>query len=180
MFPVPLDSVTALRYVDDLLVISSMLCGHCLEKYVVELYPWKISFSSASKHDGSDHYHRWLDFIVGFRGTCCKLNKSNPNSQWIWSDGQRERFSILPWCGKGTVMLQHMRSHYINCVYQFAGLRLPVRTQFMQLMGIILEFRLLGYPKKFIVGLCVSHFSQASRLVAKVTRKWLAVAESAK
>ena len=77
-------------------------------------------------------------------------------------------------------MLQHMRSHYINCVYQFAGLRLPVRTQFVQLLGIILEFRLLGNPKKFVVGLCVSHFSQASRLVAKVTRKWLAVAESAK
>ena len=99
-FPIHMDSVTALRYVDDLLVISSALCGDCLKAYISTLYPWKISFSSCSTHDGKDHYHRWLDYVVGFRGSYCRLNKTNPNNAWIWSNGPRERFSILPWCAK--------------------------------------------------------------------------------
>ena len=146
--------------------------GDCLKQYVTELYPWKISFSSTSCHDGNDHYHRWLDYVVGFRGSAYRLNKTTPNVEWIWSNGPRDRCSILPWCGKGTVHLQHMRSHYINCVRQLAALHLPNRTQFNQLLSIILEFHLLGYPRKFIIGLCVCQFSSASRVVAKVIRAW--------
>ena len=66
-----------------------------------------------------------------------------------------------------------MRSHYGNCVQQLAALKLPVRTQFTQLLGIVLEFSRLGYPPKFIVGLCISSFSQASRIVGRVVRVWL-------
>ena len=37
LFPISMDSVTALRYVDDLLVVSSALCGDCLKEYITAL-----------------------------------------------------------------------------------------------------------------------------------------------
>jgi len=172
-FPIGLETVSILRYVDDLLAVSSHLCGPCLQKYITTLYPWKISVSSISKHDGSPHGHNWLDYRVCFFGHKVKLMKFNQNSDWVWLNQPRERFSILPWCGRLTAHILHMRSHYINNVKVFASLHLPVRVQFLHLMTIILEFFLLGYPKKFIIGLSFCSFSSASRLVGATTRTWL-------
>ena len=173
-FPVDNFGVTSLRYVDDLISVSSQLCGKCLTNYLLELYPWNISFSGISNQQTATHCYEWLNFKIFFRLTSCRVGRSSPNWDWVWNGGPRKRFSIIPWCGCHTVQLMHMRSYYICEIKAVATMRIPLHFQILHLLTIIIEFFLLGYPKKFIIGMTICNHSVAAQTCSTLMRSFLA------
>ena len=172
-FPIDRFSVLNLRYVDDLLSVSSHLCGPCLKAYLSALYPWNISFSGVSSQDIAVQSFEWLNFKVFFRGTACRVSKIIHNWSWVWDNGERKKFSIVPWCGRHTVQLTHMRSYFICEVKSLASLGLPLHYQVLHLLTIAIEFFLLGYPPKFVIGVCLCNHSSAARVCSSLMRNFM-------
>jgi len=177
-FNIPLEDVTILRYVDDIIGISSKLCGPCLNDYIADLYPWAISVSAISEQVRTPQFFEWLDYSIGFKRLQLVISKASANSQWLWHDGVRSKFSIIPYCGRQTVHLQHMRAYYICVAKTLATLQLPIQFQVMHLLTIIWEFIRLGYPTKFVVGLCICNHSLAARQCSIMVRAWFKPVQS--
>ena len=173
IFPIARSDVLTLRYVDDLLCVSSQLCGPCLAEYLLALYPWNITFSGVSSQEVAVQSYEWLNFKVFFRGTACRISKSIHNWSWVWECGERKKFSIIPWCGRHTVQLTHMRSYFICEVKSLASLGIPLHYQVLHLLTIALEFFLLGYPHKFVAGVCLCNHSTAARTCNSLVRNFI-------
>ena len=169
-FPIDRFAVLVLRYVDDLIGVSSQLCGPCLSDLLSAWYPWNISYSGVSSQDIPVQAFEWLNFKVFFRGTACRVSKSIHNWSWVWDAGERKKLSIIPWCGRHTVQLSHMRAYFICEVKSLASLEIPLHFQVLHLLTIALELFLLGYPNKFLVGICISNHSRAATICSSLIR----------
>ena len=172
-FPIDRFAVLILRYVDDVICVSSQLCGPCLSEFLSTLYPWNISYSGVSSQDIAVQAFEWLNFKVFFRGTACRVSKSIHNWSWVWDGGERKKLSIIPWCGRHTVQLTHMRSYFICEVKSLATLGIPLHFQVLHLLTIALEFFLLGYPNKFVVGACICNHSKAATICSSLMRHFV-------
>ena len=134
-----------------------------------------ISFSGISKQQPHTQAFDWLNFKVFFRLTSCKVGKTSPNWDWVWNNGDRMKFSIIPWCGRHTVQLVHMRSYFICEIKAISSMRIPLHFQVLHLLAIIMEFFLLGYPKKFIIGMCICNHSLAAQTCSSLVGRILAL-----
>ena len=71
-FPIHRFGVITFRYVDDVISVSSRLCGQCLSRYLQAIYPWNISFSDISEQQPITQMFVWLNFEISVRLTNCK------------------------------------------------------------------------------------------------------------
>ena len=171
-FPIDRFGVTTLLYVDDVISASSQLCGKCLFEYVLALSLFKISCSGVSTQQMTTRSYEWLNFKIFFRLTSCRVGKSSPNWDWVLNGGARMKFSITPLCGRHTVQLVHIRSYYICESLAVASMGIPLHFQVLHLLTMIIEFFLLCYPKKFIIGISICNHSVAAQMCSSIVRRF--------
>ena len=143
-------------------------------KILAGVVPLEHFFSGISIQQTTTHCYEWLNFKVFFRLTNCRVGRSSPNWDWVWNGGPRKRCSIIPWCGCHTVQLMHMRSYYICELKAVAAMEIPLHFQILHLLTIVIEFLLLGYPKKFIIGMTICNHSVAAQTRSTIIRSFLA------
>ena len=144
-----------------------------MSRYLLAIYPWNISFSKVSNQTNATQAYEWLNFRVFVKYTSCKIGKSSPNWDWVWNGGPRKKFSITPWCGRHTCQLVHMRSYYICEVKSISLMKIPLHFQVLHLLTILIEFCLLGYSKRFIIGVCICNHNVAAQTCSFILRQFL-------
>ena len=143
--------VAILRYVDDLLLVSSVFCYECLEVTVKNIYP--IQFLEVPpKADG----FVWTDLVLHVSGRRVVYEPKAPNRDWLTGSGPRAKFSAPPWLGRQQVSFARLRARFVGLIARLQQLKIEQSHKVSCVCDLIFELVLLGYPSDFLRALVFS------------------------
>jgi hypothetical protein len=167
--------VQSLRYVDDVVGISHVLCPECLLAWMECSYPLPLSLcSGAAKKPGVARI--WLDVEFDITGFFVFIFPKNPNRQWLFDKSQpRVRDTMVPWPGALPTKFSVMVCTIYARLYRAESLGLDLHAQCTVIMECVLEMHLMGYPQRILRALVHAlPACPASFLARRTTRTWLA------
>ena len=162
--------VSIIRYVDDMLAVSGHLCVSCLDCYITELYPWKLSVVSSSPPLSASSTHRWLDLKISSSTGNVKISTIYPNKEWLGGGPLREKPSIPAWTGNGSSCILFLRSHFTNLALKVTALDMDLRSQIVYLTDFVLELIRLSYPAQILVAICCHPRTAAASVVFRLVK----------
>ena len=162
-----------MRYVDDVLAVSHLLCGDCLLEFVSAAYPVALSVVSGAG-DTVGKPHVWADVVVV---PCADGNISilpkNPNRDWLHGKSVKERESFVRWLGRPSQPFGILRGILIGRLHRVRKLGLSLEWQTYRLVEDLCELSLVGYPLPFLRKLVHAlPASPAALALRRFLRSW--------
>ena len=150
----PLDYMLFLRFVDDVLLISYALCPGCLLAFASSAYPVRLSPCSGFGPPGESHV--WTDIVIMQRGWDLFLAHKNPNRDWLFRRGPRQKTSFDPWPGSPPLGFAALRARICGRLHRCSQLGFSPALQALRVSEDILEMWLSGYPLALLRALAHS------------------------
>jgi hypothetical protein len=166
-------SICWMRYVDDVLAVSHLLCGDCLLEFVSAAYPVALSVVSGAG-DAVGKPHVWADVVLAPcpDGTIAVLPK-NPNRDWLLGKSAKERESFVRWLGRPSQPFGVLRGTLIGRLHRVRKLGLSLDWQIYRLIEDLCELSLVGYPLPFLRKLVHAlPASPAALALRRFLRSW--------
>ena len=165
-------AVCWIRFVDDVLAISTVLCPTCLYDFVAAAYPVKLSPVSGLETPSASE-HTWVDVSLIVVGATIHLVPKNPNRKWLHGNGLREKVVFTEWAGRPSQPFGTLRAILINRIRRVQRLGLNHQWQAYRVLEDVTELVCVGYPIAFIRKLLHSlPASAAARILRKFIRSW--------
>jgi len=141
----PAGAFRALRYVDDILLISRQLCSEHLVSSINSVYQGRLAFTLVDY--GSEV--EWVDLALSISddgGLCIALK--SPNVPWMANSCTvpRSKGTIIPYPGAPPSPLQHLSSILDSRLVRGSALNRPIQVGIARAIHDVVEFSLLGYP----------------------------------
>lgn len=165
--------VSAVRYVDDVICISRMLCVDCLVAHVISAHP-QVPFSVECK--STDGPLKWLDVFVYAARWPPHVAMSRPELEWLClRSAVPSKYRIAPWLGP-----QHQGDDALRPGPPWVQARL---SHAEVLRAVAYDFLLLaraGYPVPMVARAWRQraeghlHTSLARLFVARIVALWRA------
>ena len=142
----------ALRYVDDILLISRQLCSAHLVSSINSVYQGRLAFTVVDYGPQVE----WVDLALSISdagGLCIALK--SPNVPWIInsSNTPRSKGTIIPYPGAPPSPLQHLSSILDSRLVRGSALNCPIQVGITRALHDVTEFALLGYPYRLVRAL---------------------------
>ena len=166
-------SIGWIRYVDDVLTCSRVLCGPCCFAFIGRAYGCQLS--AVSGVAAPDKIHIWTDVQLNVMGQNVMLNNKNPNREWLRrqeAGSARPKATILPWVGFLPTSFNALRANLISRMSRSKELGLGIQLGCIRLLEDLLELSRIGYPNKLVRALIhslpVTAEAQAARRAIRI------------
>ena len=138
--------VLSLRYVDDILLVSGMLCQPCLSSLPEIVYP--VSFDVGQERDVLPFVDVHVNLrLLGATGDpSASLFLVDKNDAWARGEAPQGRHRFPPGCRGLRVDRAHLTSYFTGRLARMEELRLPEPERLRSLSLRLLELRRHRYP----------------------------------
>jgi len=153
------------RYVDDLLLGSKLLCSACLLDLARAVYPMDLSVTSGRSGDPNVHMIADIQVLTSAQGLDLLLK--NPNRPFLASGSPRVQTSTVPWPGAIPSSFGHIRGRIIGLISRCRQVHSNDYFTLVRVIEYLWELKALGYPvpllKKLVFSLPASVLAQRLR-----------------
>jgi hypothetical protein len=167
-FPFDLNTLSILRYVDDIIVLTRCFCSACLIDSINGIYQRKFVFGLQAHGFTAN----WIDLNIDIsRSGVFLFHIRAPNLPWVLDPPScdRAKVTLLPFLGRPPAPLGHLSAVLASRLIRATALGLDPSEGVRRAIVDIIEFHLLGYP--FSVIRAIVHLVPQNRPGALVLRR---------
>lgn len=149
-------AIAQVRYVDDVISVSPVLCATCITKYVEEGRPG-IPFGL--EENAADAPARLLDVTVRGDRLPLHLSIARPEMTWIADAAPTPKaFRVAPYLGMKLLDRDHMRGHARSRMTRWCLVRMNRRELLAAITHELAMMVRAGYPQKLVAYIWAENF----------------------
>ena len=157
--------VLGMRYVDDLLLISSALCHGCMSCLVSDIYSVNFEVSPP------EVFQTWTDvvFQIDSASGSTSWKPKNPNRAWLAGTGEKTKERYPPFLGRLQCQFGLLRGSLLGRAARFRELQLSPKQQLHFMLEEFQELLMEGYPTSLLRAL-IHSFPMQNRVFLDLRR----------
>ena len=157
--------VLGMRYVDDLLMVSSALCHCCMSSLVSKIY--SVNFEV----NPPECIQTWTDvvFQIDPASGSTSWQPKNPNRAWLAGTGEKTKERYPPFLGRLQCQFGLLRGSLLGRAARFRELQLSPQQQLHFMLEEFQELLMEGYPASLLRAL-VHSFPMQNRVLLDLRR----------